>query len=72
MSEEVRRELKKQSFDNWQWDDPEMLILLRQMYIDLNLISKLNIDVSGSAVIKCVLILKTKSSSLYLTALFFC
>uniref|UniRef100_A0A0B7BHV8 PDEase domain-containing protein n=2 Tax=Arion vulgaris TaxID=1028688 RepID=A0A0B7BHV8_9EUPU len=46
VSEEVRRELKKQSFDNWQWDDPEMLILLRQMYIDLNLISKLNIDMN--------------------------
>ncbi|KAH9487657.1 High affinity cGMP-specific 3',5'-cyclic phosphodiesterase 9A [Bulinus truncatus] len=46
VSDEVRRELKKQSFDNWQWDDPEMLILLRQMYIDLNLISKLNIDIN--------------------------
>lgn len=46
VSEDVRRELKKQTFDNWQWDDSEMLILLRQMYIDLNLISKLNLDVS--------------------------
>ncbi|XP_059172055.1 high affinity cGMP-specific 3',5'-cyclic phosphodiesterase 9A-like [Physella acuta] len=46
VSDEVRRELRKQSFDNWQWDDPEMLILLRQMYIDLNLITKLNIDMN--------------------------
>ncbi|KAI8796125.1 high affinity cGMP-specific 3,5-cyclic phosphodiesterase 9A, partial [Biomphalaria glabrata] len=46
VSDEVRLELRKQSFDNWQWDDPEMLILLRQMYIDLNLISKLNIDIN--------------------------
>ncbi|XP_012944447.1 high affinity cGMP-specific 3',5'-cyclic phosphodiesterase 9A isoform X2 [Aplysia californica] len=46
VSDEVRRELRKQSFDNWQWDDPEMLILLRQMYIDLNLIGKLNIDIN--------------------------
>ncbi|BFZ23543.1 hypothetical protein BsWGS_26583 [Bradybaena similaris] len=46
VSEDVRRELKKQTFDNWQWDDSEMLILLRQMYIDLNLISKLNLDMN--------------------------
>ncbi|GFS11731.1 phosphodiesterase, partial [Elysia marginata] len=46
VSEEVRLELRKQTFDNWQWDDPEMLILLRQMYIDLGLIAKLNIDMN--------------------------
>lgn len=45
VTDEVREYLRKPTFDNWQWDDPEMLILLRQMYIDLNLVSNLNIEV---------------------------
>ncbi|XP_071145535.1 high affinity cGMP-specific 3',5'-cyclic phosphodiesterase 9A-like isoform X1 [Mytilus edulis] len=44
VTDEVREYLRKPTFDNWQWDDPEMLILLRQMYIDLNLVSNLNIE----------------------------
>ena len=49
---EVREYLRKPTFDNWQWDDPEMLILLRQMYIDLKLVSKLNIEVIFFILIK--------------------
>jgi high affinity cGMP-specific 3',5'-cyclic phosphodiesterase 9 len=45
ITDEVREYLRKPTFDNWQWDDPEMLILLRQMYIDLKLVSNLNIEV---------------------------
>lgn len=44
VTDEVREYLRKPTFDNWQWDDPEMLILLRQMYIDLKLVSNLNIE----------------------------
>ncbi|XP_021339232.1 high affinity cGMP-specific 3',5'-cyclic phosphodiesterase 9A-like isoform X1 [Mizuhopecten yessoensis] len=44
VTDEVRGYLRKPTFDNWQWDDPEMLILLRQMYIDLGFISKFNIE----------------------------
>jgi high affinity cGMP-specific 3',5'-cyclic phosphodiesterase 9 len=46
VTKEVRDYLKKPTFDNWQWDDPEMMILLRQMFLDLQLPSKFNIDVS--------------------------
>ncbi|XP_076451771.1 high affinity cGMP-specific 3',5'-cyclic phosphodiesterase 9A-like isoform X2 [Babylonia areolata] len=41
---EVREQLKKPTFDNWQWDDSEMLILLRQMFLDLGLVAKFNIQ----------------------------
>ncbi|KAL8569759.1 hypothetical protein ACOMHN_007282 [Nucella lapillus] len=41
---EVREQLKKPTFDNWQWDDSEMLILLRQMFLDLGLVTKFNIQ----------------------------
>ncbi|XP_025084324.1 high affinity cGMP-specific 3',5'-cyclic phosphodiesterase 9A-like isoform X1 [Pomacea canaliculata] len=44
VTEEVQQELKKPTFDNWQWDDSEMLILLRQMYVDLGLVSRFNIQ----------------------------
>ena len=46
VTEEVRRYLRQPTFDNWQWDDTEMLILLRQMFIDLDLISQFNIEVN--------------------------
>ena len=45
LTEEVREQLKKPTFDNWQWDDSEMLILLRQMFLDLGLVHKFNIQV---------------------------
>ncbi|ELT98430.1 hypothetical protein CAPTEDRAFT_124844 [Capitella teleta] len=44
VTKEVRDYLKKPTFDNWQWDDPEMMILLRQMFLDLGLTTKFNID----------------------------
>lgn len=44
VTKEVREYLRKPSFDNWQWDDSEMIILLRQMFIDLDLITKFNIE----------------------------
>ncbi|KAK3575990.1 hypothetical protein CHS0354_023421 [Potamilus streckersoni] len=44
ITDEVRQYLRKPTFDNWQWDEPEMLVLLQQMYIDLGLISKFNIE----------------------------
>lgn len=47
VTEEVQQELKKPTFDNWQWDDSEMLILLRQMYVDLGLVSRFNIQVKS-------------------------
>lgn len=46
VSDEVRQYLRKPTFDNWQWDDAEMLILLQQMYIDLGFTTKFNIEVS--------------------------
>ncbi|CAH1773199.1 unnamed protein product, partial [Owenia fusiformis] len=46
VTDEVRQYLRKPTFDNWQWDDSEMLILLRQMYIDLGFIAKFNIEIS--------------------------
>lgn len=46
VTDEVREYLRKPTFDNWQWDDPEMIILLRQMYIDLDLVSKFNIEMN--------------------------
>ena len=48
VTDEVREYLRKPTFDNWQWDDPEMIILLRQMYIDLGLVSRFNIEVNHS------------------------
>ncbi|XP_013415515.1 high affinity cGMP-specific 3',5'-cyclic phosphodiesterase 9A-like isoform X2 [Lingula anatina] len=46
VTDEVRDYLKKPTFDNWQWDDAEMLILLQQMYIDLGFLTKFNIELS--------------------------
>jgi high affinity cGMP-specific 3',5'-cyclic phosphodiesterase 9 len=37
LTEEIRRCLRMPTFDNWQWEDPEILLLLQQMYVDLNL-----------------------------------
>ncbi len=47
VTEQVREYLKKPTFDNWQWDDPEMLVLMRQMFIDLNITAKFNIEVNA-------------------------
>lgn len=37
------------SFDNWKFEDAEMLVLLQQMFIDLELTTKYAIKVSFSA-----------------------
>ncbi|XP_020916920.1 high affinity cGMP-specific 3',5'-cyclic phosphodiesterase 9A [Exaiptasia diaphana] len=44
LSEETRNILKKPTFDNWQWDEEEMLYLLQQMYIDLGLLNAFRIE----------------------------
>lgn len=45
LTEQTRNLLRKPSFDNWQWEDHEMLYLLQQMYIDLSLIEKFSIEI---------------------------
>jgi hypothetical protein len=37
------------SFDNWKFEDAEMLVLLQQMFIDLELTTKYAIKVSVSS-----------------------
>ena len=45
VSDETRQYLKKPSFDNWKFEDAEMLVLLQQMFIDLGLTSEFAIKV---------------------------
>ena len=45
MSDETRQYLKMPSFDNWKFEDAEMLVLLQQMFIDLELTTKFTIKV---------------------------
>ncbi|CAG0881642.1 unnamed protein product [Cyprideis torosa] len=45
ISEDVRQCLRMPTFDNWQWDDEEILLLLQQMLIDLGFHIKLNIEI---------------------------
>lgn len=52
VTDEIREYLMKPSFDNWQWDDSEMMVLIRQMYIDLGFVSTFNIEVSKYACIR--------------------
>ena len=44
LTEEIRRCLRMPTFDNWQWEDEEILLLLQQMYVDLDLARKFDID----------------------------
>ncbi|XP_056903884.1 high affinity cGMP-specific 3',5'-cyclic phosphodiesterase 9A isoform X1 [Takifugu flavidus] len=44
ISEEVRQYLKTPTFDNWQWEDAEIMVLLQFMYTDLDFISTFNIE----------------------------
>ena len=37
MSDETRQYLKMPTFDLWKFEDAEMLVLLQQMFIDLDL-----------------------------------
>lgn len=45
VSEETRQYLRKPSFDNWKFEDAEMLVLLQQIFIDLDLTSKFSIKI---------------------------
>nr|XP_015810518.2 high affinity cGMP-specific 3',5'-cyclic phosphodiesterase 9A [Nothobranchius furzeri] len=44
VSEEVRQYLKTPTFDNWQWEDAEIMVLLQVMYTDLDLTVTFNIE----------------------------
>ncbi|KAJ0005731.1 hypothetical protein NQD34_015625 [Periophthalmus magnuspinnatus] len=44
VSEEVRQYLKTPTFDNWQWEDAEIMVLLQLMYTDLDLITTFNME----------------------------
>uniref|UniRef100_A0A3P9GYU0 Phosphodiesterase n=1 Tax=Oryzias latipes TaxID=8090 RepID=A0A3P9GYU0_ORYLA len=44
VSEEVRNYLKTPTFDNWQWEDAEIMVLLQVMYTDLDFVASFNIE----------------------------
>ncbi|XP_036401537.1 high affinity cGMP-specific 3',5'-cyclic phosphodiesterase 9A [Megalops cyprinoides] len=44
VTEEVRQYLKTPTFDNWQWEDAEIMVLLQVMYTDLDFIPTFNIE----------------------------
>ncbi|KAI3355925.1 hypothetical protein L3Q82_004473 [Scortum barcoo] len=44
VSDEVRQYLKTPTFDNWQWEDAEIMVLLQVMYTDLDFIATFNIE----------------------------
>uniref|UniRef100_A0A3B5M844 PDEase domain-containing protein n=1 Tax=Xiphophorus couchianus TaxID=32473 RepID=A0A3B5M844_9TELE len=44
VSEELRQYLKTPTFDNWQWEDAEIMVLLQVMFTDLDFISSFNIE----------------------------
>ncbi|XP_014877329.1 high affinity cGMP-specific 3',5'-cyclic phosphodiesterase 9A isoform X3 [Poecilia latipinna] len=44
VSEELRQNLKTPTFDNWQWEDAEIMVLLQVMFTDLDFISSFNIE----------------------------
>lgn len=44
VSDEVREHLKTPMFDNWQWEEPEMLFLIQTMFSDLDFMSEFHIQ----------------------------
>ncbi|XP_035500797.1 high affinity cGMP-specific 3',5'-cyclic phosphodiesterase 9A-like isoform X2 [Scophthalmus maximus] len=44
VTEEVREHLKTPIFDNWQWEEAEMLVLLQVMYTDLDFLTAFQIQ----------------------------
>ncbi|XP_030009181.1 high affinity cGMP-specific 3',5'-cyclic phosphodiesterase 9A-like [Sphaeramia orbicularis] len=44
VTEEVREHLKTPIFDNWQWEEAEMLVLLQVMYTDLDFMTAFHIE----------------------------
>ena len=45
MNDELREYLKKPTFDNWQFEDVEMLVLVQQMFLDLELTTRFTIKI---------------------------
>ena len=45
VTSEIRERLRQSSFDNWQWTDAQMIILLREIFTELDLLSRCHIDV---------------------------
>ncbi|KAF4524008.1 hypothetical protein B566_EDAN006302 [Ephemera danica] len=46
VSDEVRAKLRNVSFDSLEWEDEELLVLLQQMYLDLELTSRFALDLT--------------------------
>ncbi|XP_075904690.1 high affinity cGMP-specific 3',5'-cyclic phosphodiesterase 9A-like isoform X2 [Nelusetta ayraudi] len=46
VTEEVRELLKSPIFDNWQWEEAEMLVLLQVMFTDLEFLTALHIELA--------------------------
>ncbi|KAM9835987.1 high affinity cGMP-specific 3',5'-cyclic phosphodiesterase 9A-like [Aulostomus maculatus] len=44
VTEEVREHLKTPVFDNWQWEEAEMLVLLQVMFTDLDFLTAFHIE----------------------------
>ncbi|XP_071398044.1 high affinity cGMP-specific 3',5'-cyclic phosphodiesterase 9A-like [Centroberyx affinis] len=44
VTEEVREHLKTPVFDNWQWEEAEMMVLLQVMYTDLDFLTAFHIE----------------------------
>ncbi|XP_068612733.1 high affinity cGMP-specific 3',5'-cyclic phosphodiesterase 9A-like [Brachionichthys hirsutus] len=44
VTEEVKEHLKTPLFDNWQWEEAEMLVLLQVMFADLDFLALLHIE----------------------------
>ncbi|XP_036066616.1 high affinity cGMP-specific 3',5'-cyclic phosphodiesterase 9A isoform X5 [Oryzias melastigma] len=44
VSEDVRHYLKTPTFDNWQWEDAEIMALLQVMFTDLDFMATFNIE----------------------------
>lgn len=46
LTDEIRQCLRMPTFDNWQWEDEEILLLLQHMYTDLQLTTKFPIELT--------------------------
>ncbi|XP_076069121.1 uncharacterized protein LOC143041178 isoform X2 [Oratosquilla oratoria] len=44
VNEDVKQCLRLPSFNNWQWDDGEILLLLQHMYLELGFMTKFSIE----------------------------
>lgn len=45
VDDETRQFLKSPNFDNWKFEDVELLVLTQQIFIDLNLVTKFSIKI---------------------------